>query len=144
MTVYFDTSAIVKLLVAEPGSEIARRVWAIADTVAFSRLAEPEARAALAWARRLRRITPAQHRLSKTELSRRFESGAWIEVSAAICSRAGELAEEHALRGYDAVHLASAIAAGPEIMIATWDRDLRTAARRMRMGLIPARVGQIS
>jgi glutamate formiminotransferase len=39
------------------------------------------------------------------------------------------LAERHALRAYDAVHLASALAlADPDVVVATWDQNLRAAA----------------
>ncbi|CAN5569615.1 type II toxin-antitoxin system VapC family toxin [soil metagenome] len=138
MIVYFDTSAVVKLLVEEDGADLARRAWAAADVVAFSLLVEPEARSALAAAARQNRIDAGQAQTAKSELSWRLMRGARIEVTASICARAGDLADQHALRGYDAVHLASAMAAGPELMLASWDRDLRSAAETEGMGLIPA------
>jgi hypothetical protein len=47
-----------------------------------------------------------------------------------LLRRAGDLAETHALRGYDAVHLASAAAiAHDRTVMVTADRHLRTAAR---------------
>jgi len=52
-----------------------------------------------------------------------------IGLDAALARAAGELAERHALRGYDAVHLASAIAIeDSDLVMATWDRDLAAAA----------------
>ena len=52
-----------------------------------------------------------------------------IGVDEALARAAGQLAERHALRGYDAVHLASALAIGdPTLIVASWDRDLGTAA----------------
>ncbi len=42
---------------------------------------------------------------------------------------AGELAEAHGLRGYDAVHLATALSIDVDSMLlATWDGDLARAA----------------
>lgn len=53
----------------------------------------------------------------------------------------GALAETHALCGYDAVHLASAIAiADPALVVATWDRDLADAAVRAGYAVVPATV----
>ena len=52
---------------------------------------------------------------------------------------AGDLAETHALRGYDAVHLASALAiADDRTVMVTTDRHLRTAARNV--GLATAKL----
>lgn len=137
MIVYFDTSAVVKLLVDEDDAELARRAWVAADEVVFSRLAEPETRAALAAASRRRRIDAGELRTAKSELVWRLVRGVRIDVSSGICAHAGDLAERHALRGYDAVHLASALAAGPELLLASWDHDLRSAAQTEGIGLIP-------
>ena len=54
MIAYFDTSAVVLLLVEEePGSEVSLRVFLRADTVATVRLMFAEVSAALARASRL-------------------------------------------------------------------------------------------
>ena len=61
-----------------------------------------------------------------------------IGLDATLARVAGELAERHALRGYDAVHLASALAiedAG--LVMATWDRDLAAATTEHRT-VVPA------
>jgi len=61
-----------------------------------------------------------------------------IGLDATLARAAGELAERHALRGYDAVHLASAIAIeDPDLVMATWDRDLAAAAAQHR-AVVPA------
>jgi predicted nucleic acid-binding protein len=55
-----------------------------------------------------------------------------VGVDDALAHDAGELAEALALRGYDAVHLASALALGDEeVALITWDGDLSSAAERM-------------
>lgn len=61
-----------------------------------------------------------------------------IGLDAVLARAAGELAERHALRGYDAVHLASAIAIeDPDLVMATWDRDLAAATAQHRT-VVPA------
>ena len=50
--VYFDSSALVKLVVEEEGSELAAELWDGCDAALASRLAYPEVRAALAAAGR--------------------------------------------------------------------------------------------
>lgn len=46
--VYFDSSALVKLVVEEHGSDLAAELWDGCDAALSSRLAYPEVRAALA------------------------------------------------------------------------------------------------
>ena len=55
-----------------------------------------------------------------------------IEVTDELARAAGELAQEHALRGYEAVHLAAArSAADEELVLVTGDADLAAAARAL-------------
>jgi uncharacterized protein len=65
---YFDTSAVVPLLIAEPGSARAASLWDSADRVVSVRLLYPETRAALAQAERLGRLTARHLRDAVTEL----------------------------------------------------------------------------
>jgi uncharacterized protein len=53
-----------------------------------------------------------------------------VELTLAVERHAGQLARTHALRGADAVHLASALAIGdPGLIIAVWDRRIHADAR---------------
>ena len=60
--VYFDSSAFVKLLVEEDGSDLAAALWDGCDAAVSSRLAYPEVRAALAAAGRADRLSAADQR----------------------------------------------------------------------------------
>jgi uncharacterized protein len=52
---------------------------------------------------------------------------------------ASAVAKEHALRAYDALHLASLTAfAGRPLTLACWNRELRDAARERGIALLPA------
>jgi predicted nucleic acid-binding protein len=57
-----------------------------------------------------------------------------VPVTESLVERAGALAWEHGLRGYDAVHLASALtwqeSVGEQILLATFDQQLWDAARQ--------------
>jgi predicted nucleic acid-binding protein len=62
-----------------------------------------------------------------------------IGIDGALAQFAGELAELHGLRGYDAVHLASAIAIQDAAMVmVTWDRDLADASVACGYTVVPA------
>jgi uncharacterized protein len=126
---YIDTSAVVPLLIAEPGSARAATLWDGADRVVSVRLIYPETRAALAQAERLGRLTARQLRDAVTEFDSLFEEIDLIEVDDALARRAGELAEVRQLRGYDAVHLAAAVRVhDPNVVVIAGDRALLEAA----------------
>jgi predicted nucleic acid-binding protein len=126
---YVDTSVLIKLLIDEPGSPAARQIWSAADDVVAVSLIAVEARAALAAARRARRLTPAQHRRARQHLADVTDQLNVVHVTTSLVSDAGDLAEAEGLRGYDAVHLAGALLVGATVM-ATADRDLARAAAR--------------
>ncbi len=105
---YLDTSAFVPLLVAEPGSAACRRFWDDADDVVACRLTYVETAAALAAAVRGGRLSRAQHTATLALLERLWPELDVIEVDAAVVRAAAVFADRFALRGYDAVHCASA------------------------------------
>lgn len=129
MKAYFDTSALVPLLIDEPGTEAAGDAWDQAENVISARLIYAEARAALAQAARRGRITSDNHDRAVQGLDELVEQMAFVEVDDALVRVAGDLAQEHALRGYDAVHLASALRVGsPDVVLVTGDGALLAAA----------------
>lgn len=136
MIAYFDTSALIPLLVDEPGSERVSRLWDVADNVVAVRLIYAEARAALAQATRLGRLSAAGLATTIDALEGLYANLDLLEVDERLVRRAGELAQHHALRGYDAVHLAAAerIRDDTTVMVAG-DRDLCTAARTLGMAV---------
>jgi hypothetical protein len=126
---YFGTSAVVPLLVAEPGSARAATLWDGADRAVSIRLVYPEGRAALAQAQRLGRLTVRQLRAAVREFEARYQELDFIELDDVLARRAGHLAELHELRGYDAVHLAAADRVrDPDLVVVAGDRALLTAA----------------
>ena len=129
MIAYFDTSALIPLLIAEPGSAVAGRLWDTADRVVSARLVYPEARTALAMAHRQNRLTTRQHRAAKRELDDLHRQLDIVELDAALAASAGDLAETYGLRGYDAVHLAAALLVhDPDLVLTAGDNDLLAAA----------------
>jgi predicted nucleic acid-binding protein len=142
LTVYFDTSALLKLVVEEEGSETAASLWDRADAVVTSRLAYAEGRAALAAARRKGRLTTRAHGTAKRAFEALWRQLWLLELREDIVRAAGDLAEQLALKGYDAVHLASAVSAsGGDVVLATWDRDLGSAALALGLAVAPPSSG---
>jgi len=136
--VYFDSSAFVKLLVEEDGTDLAAALWDGCDAAVSSRLAYPEVRAALAAAARAGRLDPTQQLLAETLWEDFWAATRAIELTEAVTAQAGELAALHALGGADAVHLASLLAVGAaDVLFAVWDQRLRAGAEAEGVVLAP-------
>ena len=142
MTLYLDTSSLVKLYVQEVGSEDVRSLVAQAAVVSSSIVAYPEARAALARLRRSRDLTAAQFAAAKRNFEEQWPAFLTLEVTAAVSREAGDLADRYALRGFDALHLASfaevARRAGrSDTRFSSYDAPLNKAARDVARRLSP-------
>jgi predicted nucleic acid-binding protein len=137
---YFDTSALLKLFLAEPGAATARRAWQVVSAAAAGRLLHAEARAALAAAERAprRAFTPTDHARARTDLDQVWERVVKVEPTEMVVRAAGDPAESYALGGYDAVHPACAMRAGADALVCA-DADLIRAAQACGLGVIDAR-----
>ena len=124
-----DTSTVLKRLFDEDGSAQADVIWNAADALVSAVLMVVEARAALSAAQRGGRLTAAEHRDAKAELAHLFEEVAFVEITDALIADAAEVAEAEALRGYDAVHLAAALAVEATVLSSA-DLALCDAAER--------------
>lgn len=144
MTLYLDTSSLVKLYVAEKDSDLVRRLVEQATVVSTSVVACAEVRAALARLRREGQVTASQFASAKREFEQQWPAYLTVEVTDSLCREAGEFAERYRLRGYDSVHLASfaEIARQADTRHAhfsSFDDGLNRAARSLRRRLARAR-----
>jgi predicted nucleic acid-binding protein len=115
----------------EDGSDLAVEFWNGGLPVASSVLVFAEGRAALAAALRAKRLTATQHRLALADFEARAAELTSVDVDEHLARRAGEQAEKLGLRGYDSVHLATALELYDEAAMITWDADLRSAAEEV-------------
>lgn len=110
MILYLDTSALVKLYAEEPGREEVENAVQEAHVVAVSEIGYVEARSALARKEREGSFSTDEHDATIEQLQQDYrEVYLSRPVTGDLIARAGELAREHALRAYDAVHLATAL-----------------------------------
>lgn len=116
---YLDSSALLKLVVEEPGS------WALSKYLAGrERCSSDLSRVELARAVRRRGLGSAVIGLA----ARVLDSVELLELGDEVLSRASELGPP-ALRTLDAIHLASALTLGRELeAFVTYDRRLAAAA----------------
>ena len=135
---FWDSSALLKLLVEEPGTNLAVALWDDATAVAASRLAIPEMSAALAAAERSGRIDDDRRRVAAGEWRRYLAALDVMELTPAVGDHASELAAAHPLSGADAVYLATALALRDDaLVVVTWDRRLSSAASAMGLSVVP-------
>jgi predicted nucleic acid-binding protein len=125
--------------VVEDGSDLAVELWGTAHPAASSILSYPEGRAALAAARRAGRLTPRRHTQAVADFEQVQRELLLVNVDRALARHAGQLADDLALRGYDAVHLATALALASDgdATLVTWDGDLSEAALGVGLAVAP-------
>mgnify|MGYP001558233911 FL=1 len=134
MILYLDTSALVKLYVREAGSGEVKKLARESAALATSIVAYAEVRAAFARLMREGVTVEKRHRERLKQFNADWESFMRIELGHAVARTAGELAEAYALRGFDAIHLASALwlndTSGGQLQFSAFDARLRAAAER--------------
>lgn len=137
MTLFCDTSALVKLVIEEPESEAVLRAANAAEWIAVCRITWAEAVAAMA---RRAREDPASAdaiQRAREQLGLLWPSLLIVEVSQPLVEAAGRYADAFALRGYDSVQLAAAhqlqSAIEQPLTFACFDRRLNQAAQLLQL-----------
>lgn len=132
MFVYLDTSSLVKLYVEEDGSSQVDALVKSSEFTSTSLVAYAEARAAFARRFREKAFTQQEHNRIKEFLNQDWRSYLILSVTEDLISLAGDLAEKHALRGFDSIHLASAVTLQKEsaspVVFSCFDDYLKKAA----------------
>lgn len=124
----------MKLYVDENDHAVARDAVAGAVVVATSIMAYVEARAAFMRKRIEGGLAPDGLRRIVRNVDHDWDRFMRLDVTEPLLREAARLAEDHRLRGCDAVHLASARLLrhriGDAVVFASWDSQLETAAAR--------------
>lgn len=133
MILYLDTSSLVKLYVEEEGSPAVRALVDKAAVSATAVIAYAEARSAFARRFRERSLTRAEAGRVKAALDLDWPHLLTMDINQGIAQQAGELAEKHALKGFDGLHLACYLAlrslVAEEVEFSSFDAALDAAAR---------------
>ncbi|MBI5712548.1 MAG: type II toxin-antitoxin system VapC family toxin [Chloroflexi bacterium] len=142
MIVYLDASALVKRYVVEEGSEDVSRLIDESDLVGTGLITRAEVSAALKKAVRMKALTLEEAEAAVKAFRSQWNDFVRVQASESLISKADTVAWEYDLRGYDAVHLASALvwqeAIGESVTIATYDHQLREASKRAGLNVYPS------
>ena len=141
MILYLDTSALVKRYIAEPGTiEVSESIFA-SGAVGTSIISRVETIAALARAIRVGVLDHDAASSAAQVFRSEWQGFIRIQATETLVARADRLAGELGLRGYDAIHLASAIIwnenMAAEMHLATFDRRLWEAAKKLDLQTLP-------
>jgi len=136
VTLYLDTSVIVKLYIREDDSDDVAGAVTDATVVATSWLAYPEACAAFERRRRDRSVSPAALKAARQAFEADWTSWIAVGIDTDLVRHSARLAEKHGLRAADAVHLASferilASAEDDDVRFMCADARLSKAARSL-------------
>jgi uncharacterized protein len=108
LILYLETSALLKLYVAEPEAERVHKAVRSAAAISTHLIAYAEVRSAFSKALRMNRINAEGLRRHQRELDADWENFMVLQVDERLVRRAGELIDHYSLRAYDSVHLAAA------------------------------------
>jgi predicted nucleic acid-binding protein len=137
---YFDTSALIKRFVDEPGSDAVAALLAAEPLAATSVVAYAEVHASLARKLRDRAMTTSDHRRTVRAFDADWRALVRVGVTERVLALVPGLVRCHPLRGLDAIHLASAVCLRSELAEAVGliaaDERLLTAAESERLTAI--------
>ena len=132
MIIYLDTSSLVKLYIEEDGSSQIDLLVQSSKFTATSLIAYAEARAVFS-----RRFREGAFLLDEYNYLKKVFDNDWsrylvLNLTEAVIRQAGNLAEKHALRGFDSIHLASALTLHRElsspVVFSCFDDKLKKAS----------------
>lgn len=131
MTLYADSSAILKRYVDESDSERAVEVLLSDPVLVTGRHAIVEVRRNLA-----RLLTPLDAMAARASFAADLASFAIVELDAATCELAATIGEQAGVRTLDALHLGAARRLGVAITFLTFDVRQAQAARSLGMTVV--------
>ena len=124
MTLYADTSALLKRYVDEPDSDRANELLTSDPMVVTGRHTVVEVRRNLA-----RLLSPVDASAARAQFTRDLTAFAIVELDADTCELAATIAEQTGVRTLDALHLGAARRLGTALTIVTFDIRQAQAAR---------------
>ena len=126
MTLYADTSALLKRYVEEPDSERAVELLAGDPELVTGRHTVVEVRRNLA-----RVLAATDATAARASFADDLSSMSLVELDAATCELAATIAEQTGVRTLDALHLGAARRLGTTITFLTFDARQAQAARAL-------------
>jgi predicted nucleic acid-binding protein len=109
MVLYLDTSSLVKLYVEEQESPTVEEWVKSSKVTATSLVAYAEARASFARRFREKAFTSREYGRLISFFNEDWDNFLIVRVTKELVRLAGDFTEKHALKGFDSIHLSSAV-----------------------------------
>ncbi len=126
MTLYVDSSALLKRYIQEPDSDRVDELLSSDSDLVTARHTVVEVRRNL-----VRQLTPAEATAARASFSAELAHISILELDAATCELAATLAEQTGVRALDALHLGAARRLGTGLSFLTFDVRQAEAARSL-------------
>lgn len=134
MTLYLDSSALIKRYVDEPGSDLAEAILLSDPEWVTAQISLVEVRLALH-----RRLDDDARTVAAEAFARDWQRTFVVALDGVTCQRAVDLGAVTGARSLDALHLAAAERAGGRSMpVVTFDVRLAHAARSLGFAVVGA------
>ena len=133
MTLYVDSSALLKRYVDEHDSDLADELLRSDPVLVTSRLTEVEVRRNLA-----RLLDGDDLERQRRSVSIDLDAFAMVGLDAVTMGVAARIAEQTLCRSLDSIHLAAAQRCGTATVLATFDVRQAAVARRLGMTVVGA------
>ena len=127
MTVFLDSSALVKRYINEPGSARVEQILSAASSVGLSVISLSEVVSGLCRLRREGKLSPQQYAQNKRAMVEDVEDSVIIHLTDQVVARAVELLERWPLRSSDALHVACAAEWAADLFVSADERQCRAA-----------------
>jgi predicted nucleic acid-binding protein len=134
MIIYFDTSALLKRYLDEDGSDEVNDLFLKDNLYGSLSLTQVEMSASFQKAVRMKLISANKASDALKDFLEDWQSFTRLRVTAAVIEKATDIAWKYSLRGYDSLHLASALlwqeTLDVKITFAAFDNDLLLACHK--------------
>jgi predicted nucleic acid-binding protein len=139
-----DSSALVKRYILEVGSDEVERIVSESDSVGTAWISLVEVVAGLAKAARFNTLTPEEVDSAIRSFREDWPDFSRLQITETLLERAADFAQQHGLRGYDAVQLAAAAiwqeSFEERITLVSFDRQLWQAAQKEGLDTRPEKL----
>jgi uncharacterized protein len=132
MKVFFDSSALAKRYIEEPGSDKVEKICSQATILGVSSICIPEVVSALCRLRWRSTITEGQYENAKQALLKDLENALICNITPSVIRQSIHILETNRVRTFDALHIGCALEWKAEVFVSS---DIRQTSAARRAGL---------
>ncbi len=134
MRLFFDTSALAKRYIAEPGTETVLERCREAREVILSVICAPELISTFNRLRREHKLSDEQYRTMKKDIAADLVQATIVPLTEAVLEKTIAALQKAPLRTLDALHVAAALESSSDLFVSA-DRRQCKAAREMGLNV---------